>query len=210
MDVGVLNPYVMKIMISARSVDTISAISTRIGLSYGWTYKWMMELEKLEVFRKAGKKVFLNEDSPFYGKTLAYLKNILGKDVGFYYQVLDFFGLKYCFTATDAVFFWTDGGYNIGRYSGHYPIFIKVKESDKKVFKFYIEKLGLKGDVFYQPIFLEDFEISMHRGIPVDRLDETVDFMKKYIYNFEPALEMIQDMYGKEMGIRYREAVTNV
>ena len=210
MNVGVLNPHTIKILISARKVDTISAISTRIGLSYGWTYKWMIELEKLGVFKKKGKKVFLNEKNRFYIETLVYLKNILGRDVGFYYRVLGFFGLKYCFTGTDAVFFWTDGGYNIGRYGGHYPIFIKVKESDKKVFNFYIEKLGLGGDVFYRPTFLKDFETSMHKGVPVDSLDETVDYMKKYIYNFMPALEMIQEMYGKEMGITYKEAVTNV
>jgi len=33
--------------------------------------------------------------------------------------------------------------------------------------------------------------------------------MKKYIYNFQPALEMIQDMYGKKIGIRYKEVKTN-
>jgi len=213
MKLDTMNPYVMRIIVAARPEDSISAISKRIGLSYGWTYKWALELEKAEVFKRAGKKLILNEKAPFYRQVLGFLKTALGKDVDFHYRVLSLFGIRYCFTATDAVFFWTDGGYNIARYRGHYPIFIKVKSSDREIFGFYVKKLELTGKkegVYYEPSFLEDFHVSMHEGTPVDSLDDTIAFMKKYFYNFEPALEMVQEIYGRKLGVKYKEAVLNV
>ncbi len=210
MELDVLNPYSLRIIIAARKEDSIRAISKRIGLSYGWTYKWAKELEKLGVFRKSGNRVFLNEKNIFYRKLLGFLKATFRQDVMFHYRVLGLFGIKYCFTGIDAVFVWTNGGYNISRYRKHYPVFIKVQRSDKKILEFYIKKLGLKGEVFYSPVFLEDFPVFIHDGMPVDSLEETIHFMKNYIYNFQPALEMVQEMYGKELGARYKEAVTNV
>jgi len=213
MKLDMMNPHVMRLIVAARPEDSISAISKRIGLSYGWTYKWALELEKAGVFRRAGKKLVLNEKAPFYRQVLGFLKAALGRDVDFHYRALSLFGVKYCFTATDAVFFWTDGGYNIARYHSHYPIFIRVKSSDRETFEFYVKKLGLAGikdGVYYEPSFLEDFPVSMHEGVPVDSLDDTIAFMKKYFYNFEPALEMVQEMYGRKLGVKYKEAVLNV
>jgi hypothetical protein len=210
MELETLNQYVMKMVIAARPLDSISAVSKRIGLSYGWTYKWALKLEKAGVFRRTGKKLVLDEKAPFYMQVLGFLKDAFGSDVGFHYRVLPLFGIKYCFTATDSVFVWTEGGYNIARYRGYYPIFIKLRKSEKETFDFYAKKLGVNGKVFYKPVFLDDFPVTMHKGMPVDSLDETIAFMKRYIYNFQPALEMIQEMHGKGLGIRYREAVTNV
>lgn len=210
MEIEVLNPYTLKIMIAARREDTISAISKRIGVSYGWTHRWILELEKLGVFERAGKKVILNEKNRFYQKTLSYVKNTFGDDVGFHYRVLSLFGIKYCFTETDAVFVWTDGGYNISRYHSYYPIFVKVNKSDRETFEYYIKKLGVGKRIFYKPLFLDDFDVEIHNEMPVDGLDETIAYMKRYVYNFQPALEMIQDMYKKDLGIEYMEAVTNV
>jgi len=210
MRLDLMNPHVMRIIIAARPGDSISAVSKRIGLSYGWTYRWVLELEKAGVFRRSGKKLILNQRSRFYRQVLGFLRAALGNDVSFRYNVLGLFGVKYCFTATDAVFFWTDRGYNIARSRGYYPIFIKVRASDREMFEFYARKLGAGGNVFYKPEFLDDFQVAAHKGVPVDSLDDTIAFMKKYFYNFEPALEMIQDMYGRKLGVKYREGVLNV
>ncbi|MBI2675203.1 MAG: hypothetical protein HYX24_01995 [Candidatus Aenigmarchaeota archaeon] len=210
MKMETLNPHVIKIMIAARKEDSIRAISKRIGLSYGWTYRWAAELEEAGVFKRTSKKIFLNETAPFYRKVVALLRDIFSRDVVFHYNVLAWFGIKYCFTGIDAVFAWTDGGYNIARSMEHYPIFIKVRKEDREILGYYTRKLGLKGKIFYKPVFLDDFPISFHEEIPVDSLEETIKFMKKYIYNFQPALEMVQEMYGKAWRVRYKEAATNV
>lgn len=209
MNLNVLNPYAMKTLIAARKEDSIRAISGRIGLSYGWTYKWVLELERTGVFKRSGKKVFLNEKNRFYKEALGFIRTAFGKDVGFRYSALSLFGIKYCFTGTDAVLIWTDGGYNIARYRDYYPLFIKVRESDRKAYEFCVRKIGSKGKVFYEPTFLDDFPVSMHDGMPVDRLEETIMFMKKHIYNFQPALEMIGKAHGIKTGVKYAEAVRN-
>lgn len=210
MEISTLNEHVMKIIIAAHKEDSIRAISKRIGLSYGWTYKWTIELINLGVFKKEGLKLLINKKNKFYISTLRYLKSSLSSNIGAYYSVLSLFGIKYCFTKTDAVFVWTNGGYNISRSSEHYPIFIKIIKKDYQTFLDYCKKLGLyvksKRGVFYSVEILVDFDVDYCRKIPADSLDETIKFMKKYIYNFQPALEMIRNSYGKNLKIKYREA----
>ena len=214
MDVGILNPHVARIIISARGEDSINAISRRIGLSYGWTHKWVKELTGLGVFRETRTGLFLNADNPFYRRTLDYIRDGFRDDVQFHYAALPLFGVKYCFTKTDAVYVWTEGGYNISRYRGYYPIFIRLAESDWETFKGYCRKLGLKtgsdDGIRYMPELSGDFKVAYHKGVPVDSLDDTIAYMKANIYNFEPALEMVQNAYKRKLGVKYAEAVSNV
>ncbi|MFH1592421.1 MAG: hypothetical protein ABIB47_03585 [Candidatus Woesearchaeota archaeon] len=214
MNLELINPYVMKILIAARREDSIRAISGRIGLSYGWTYKWVQDLAQLGVFKLTRMKTYLNENNLFYKRTLSYIKINFLRDVNFYYSVLNLFGISYCFTQTDAVFIWTRGGYNIARYKNFYPIFINVRKRDKKLFEEYCKKLNLsktsKKRCFYQVYYLDNFDFRYCDGIPVDTLEETISFMKKNKYNFEPALEMIKEMHKKRIKVKYKEIITNV
>jgi len=208
MKIETINPHVIKILISLRKEDSISSISKRINLSYGWTNKWVNELIKEGILKKKWRGVVLNEENKSYKKIISFVKDNL-KDINFYYSVLELFGVKYCFTKTDAVFIWTKGGYNIARYKGYYPIFIKIKKDHFKVLKECCKKLNLKigskKGVFYSIEVLDEFEISYSDSIPVDSLEEAVKFMRENIYNFQPALEMIQEMYNKNLDIKYRE-----
>lgn len=210
MEIGLLNPYTMKIIIAARKHDSINLIARRINLSYGWTYKWVKELIKIGVFKGYRLKLELNEDNRFYKNTLDYIKINFSKDINFCYSILNLFGVKYCFTKTDAVFVWTKGGYNIARSRDYYPIFIKIKKDQLDIFKYCCKKLNLKIEgkkgIFYSIEVLDDFQVSHLDKIPVDSLDSTIKFMKKYIYNFQPALEMIKEMYGKKLKIKYKHA----
>ncbi len=214
MEINILNPYVMRILICARREDSINSISKRMGLSYGWTYNWIKKLVDIGTFKVTKTGLLSQENNEFYIRVLDFIKENFKNDISFHYSMLSLFGIKYCFTKTDAVVIWTNGGYNISRYRGYYPIFIKIKKSDNSLFEWYCKKLGLHinsdGGVFYSVELLEDFDVSYKKGIPVDTLDLTIAFMKKNIYNFEPALEMIQDIYGKKFGIKYKEVVTNV
>lgn len=210
----IINPYVLKILIAARKKDSINSISARISLSYGWTYKWIKELEKIGVFRLTRMEMYLNPKNAFYKMTLKYIQSVLGKDVQFYYEILSLFGISYSFTKTDSVFVWTNGGYNISRYKGFYPIFIKVKKTDRQTFGEYCKKIDLKinqkAGVFYKVEYLDDLKASECKGVPVDSLGKTIEFMQRNKYNFEPALEMIKEMYKQKIKVSYKEAVTNV
>lgn len=209
MEIETFNQYVIKIIISARNQDSINLISKRIGLSYGWTYKWVKRLSELGVFKISRTRLQLNKKNKLYRNILKFIKANLSKDVGFNYSVLNLFGISYCFTKTDSTFIWTKGAYNIARYKDYYPIFIKLKKDDLVLFKEYCKKLDLKINrkkgVFYSIETLKEIKPVFVNRTPVDSLDETIAFMKKHIYNFQPALEIIQDMYHKRLKVKYRE-----
>ncbi len=214
MNLDVINPYALKILISCREEDSISQISKRIGLSYGWTHKWIKDLADIGVFTLTRMKVYLNKNNPFYKITLEYINNTFKKSPKFYYEDLSLFGIDYSFTNIDSVYIWTKGGYNIARYKDYYPIFIKVKSKDKKLFEKYCKKLKLKinkkNGVFYQVEYLDNFDKSYCENTPVDSLNKTIEFMEKNKYNFEPALEMIKELYNKKIEVKYKEVATNV
>jgi len=133
------------------------------------------------------------------------------------YEFLKQVKLKYAFTDVDSVFLWTKGGYQIGRFFGFYPIYIKVLRSDlkkwKKILKsnkirFYVKGTPLKETFFGTFCVLQseqDFKTEKVDGLFVDSLKNTVEFCKKNIYQYEPALEMLNEMYNLKMKIRYRE-----
>ncbi|MBI4918621.1 hypothetical protein HY837_01725 [archaeon] len=214
MDLDIVNPHVIRILVAVREEDSINSISKRINLSYGWTHKWVQELANKRVLKLTRMRVYLNKTAEFYKKTLQYIKRTFSFNVQFHYEFLSLLGVQYCFTETDSVFVWTKGGYNIGRYKQFYPIFIKVKKSDKILFEWYCNKIGLKINkkqgVFYKVEYMDSFEIEYCENIPVDPLNKTISFAQKNIYNFEPALEMIKEMYHKKIKVEYKEALTNV
>lgn len=208
MKIELLNPYVIKILISLRKEDSISSISKRINLSYGWTNKWVNELIKEGILKEKWRGIELNESNKDYQNILRFIKENL-KDVSFYYSVLNLFGIDFCFTKTDAVYVWTQGRYNLSRYKEFYPIFIKIKKDSHPIFIEYCKKLGLKINskkgIFYNVEVLDKFSCTMKEEYPVESLDNTIAFMKQNIYNFEPALEMIEQMYNKKTNIKYQE-----
>jgi len=208
MNIELLNPYTIKILISLQENDSISSISKRINLSYGWTNKWVNELIKEGILKEKWRGVILQEENEKYKIIIKFIKETLN-DVKFHYYALQLFGIDYCFTKTDGVYIWTEGRYNIARYKGFYPIFIKIKKQDYPIFLDYCKKLNLKVNskkgIFYVPEISEDFKYVKKGNFKVEPLDESIEFMKENIYNFEPALEMIKEMYRKDLNIRYKE-----
>lgn len=208
MKIDLINPYIIKIIITARKNDSISSIAKRIDLSYGWTHKWIKKLVEKGVFTEKWRGIKLNETNNFYLNVLKFIKENF-KDAEFYYSVLDLFGIKYCFTKIDAVYIWTEGRYNISRFRDYYPIFVKIKESDYHLFLEYCKKLNLqvnsRKNVFYVPEILNYFKFYRKSVYPVDSLSDTIKFMKENVYNFEPALEIINEMYSRDIPIKYKE-----
>src|SRR3989344_1668194 len=130
MKIETFNPYVIKILISLRKEDSISSISKRINLSYGWTNKWVNELIKEGILKGKWRGGVLQEGNESYKRILKFIKENLN-DINFYYSVLNLLGIEYCFTKNDAVYIWTEGRYNIARYKEYYPVFIIIKKENE-------------------------------------------------------------------------------
>jgi hypothetical protein len=150
-------------------------------------------------------------------KYLAKKTNIAGS-----YDLLKKACMGYALTGPDAVFFWTKGGYQTDRFFGFYPIHLKIEKrylSKWEMFfssvkmRFYIEgqpsRQTLFG-VFYVLYPQVDFEAKELDGFYVSTLRETVEYCQKNIYSYEPALEMLDQMYSLSLNTRYMETKTNV
>ncbi len=207
-----INPHTLKILLSVREEDSISSVSERIGLSYGWTNKWVNQLINEGILKQKWRGFELDKTNSKYKNIIKFIRENFNK-VRFYYSVIGLFGLEYCFTKTDAVYFWTGGRYNVSRYRDYYPIFIKIKREHYPFFLNYCKRLGLKINankgVFFSPEIVDDLKFERKNKVNVETLDETIKFMKENIYNFQPALEMVQEMYSKKLNIKYSEVNTN-
>jgi len=137
------------------------------------------------------------------------------------YKLVEKAGMDYAFTGPDAVFLWTKGGYNVDRFFAFYPIHLKVRKSDlekwKKFFKsegrrFHVNSESVRRTLFgiFYVLYPEDeFRAEEVEGFKVVPLEETVEFCNRNIYSYEPALEILDEMYGLGLGVKYREVETN-
>ena len=209
-----MNPYVAKITIAARDGDSIRAISKKIKESYGWTYKWVLELEKTGAMSRKGQKVYINKKNTVF-KALSKCVIALAAQVNLHdaYLIPQLIGLNYAFTDIDAVFIWTQGGYNIGRNRNAYPIFIEILKQDKAAWEAYLAALHIrytfknerKKGIYFVISLSEKIEKEYCGDIPVLPLTKTVAWAKEYSFNFQPALEMLDKMYHLQLGVSYAE-----
>lgn len=143
-------------------------------------------------------------------------------DVSKAYGLLNQADMRYALTGPDAVFFWTKGGYQVDRFFGFYPIHLKVRKSDLREWKSFLKSRGqrfhIQGKPIRQTLFglfyvlypVEDFRTEEVEGFQVDSLKDTVDFCQRNIFSYEPALEMLDEMYDLGLRIAYRESKTNL
>jgi len=136
-------------------------------------------------------------------------------DIGSGYGLLNKSNLRYALTDVDGVFIWTKGGYNAGRFFGSYPIHLKVLKSDLPKWKDFLAENGRKTmlsgtmpretmyGIFYVLYPESTLKAESADGLKVEPLGETVEFCKKNIYTFEPALEMLDEEYDLGLGTRY-------
>ena len=142
-------------------------------------------------------------------------------DISRSYDLLNEAGMRYALRGPDAVFFWTRGGYQVDRFLGFYPIHLKCEKSDTGKWAVFFtsrkQKFHVKDEparrtlfgVFYLLYPEIDFESEEVNGFCVTPLKETVEFCQRNIYSYEPALEMLNEMYALRLKVSYKEATTN-
>lgn len=208
-----VNQHVAKIVLAAEDGDSINRITRKTGSSYGWTHHWVSRLSEIGVIeRDDGIRI---TDHQFADAFEAVAKTVLRRalDLDDAYLLPNFAGLEYAYTKTDAVFIWTRGGYQIGRSRNDYPIFIEVIEDDVGAWEAFFAEFDIptriedrSGDGIYFVLFpRERIEAVWEGNASVVPLQETVDWMKRYAVNFEPALEMVDELYDLDLGFEYRE-----
>lgn len=138
------------------------------------------------------------------------------------YELLNQAGMDYSLTGPDAVFLWTKGGYQVDRFFGFYPIHLKIKRNDLRRWEKFLgsrkQRFHVKDQPVRETLFglfyvlypQKDFRTANVEAFRVDPLKDTVKFCQSRIYSYEPALEMLNEMYGLDLKVEYREAKTNI
>lgn len=123
------------------------------------------------------------------------------------YVLPQYAGMDYAFTAIDAVYVWTRGGYQVARDPEDYPLFIAVHESDLDAWAGFFNRFGIPTGQERQSaeafdgtiqVVLEprsQIKAEVVDGRPVIPLQETVAFANEYYATFESALDMLARMY---------------
>ncbi len=138
------------------------------------------------------------------------------------YVIPHFAGMDFAYTALDAVYVWTRGGYQVARTETDYPLFIAVRSEDLEAWKRFFERFEIPTARDRQPadaiagslqIVLdprEQIDAEMVDGRPVISCSETVAFARDHYATFESALEMLARMYDDvdAKSISHTEPVT--
>lgn len=211
-----VNRHVTKIILAAEDGDSVASISRKTGSSYGWTHEWVQRLEEVGVVKKRNGVRILDEE--FADRFEEVARTVLKRrmDLDDAYLLPNFAGMPYAYTKTDAVYVWTKGGYQIGRSRDDYPIFIAVEKGDVTEWREFFKGFGIEafveerdGEGIHFVLFpREDFRAEWVENASVIPLGETVEWMIEYEPNFQPALEMVQEMYDLDLGVTYREKGT--
>jgi len=134
------------------------------------------------------------------------------------YVVPHFAGLPFAFTRIDAVYVWTQGGYQVGRDPDDYPLFLAVRERDVDAWKAFFDSFALPTAFERQPrdelgvplqIVLEprpSLDVERIEGYPVIPRPETIEYMREHYAQCQSALAMLDRMYGDlDLDVAYRE-----
>lgn len=211
-----VNQYVTKILLAAEDGDSINRISEKIGASYSYTYEWIERLEEIGVVERDGGVHITDTEVAGAYQSLARAVLRRRMELEDAYLLPNFAGMEYAYTKTDAVFIWTRGGYQIGRTRDDYPMFITVLEDDVAAWQEFFASFGVAssveeraGEGIYFVLFpQEEFAAEWMENAYVTPLDETVAWAKQYEVNFQPALEMLDEMYEVGLDVEYRERET--
>ena len=212
----VVNQHVAKIVLATEDGDSITRIAEKIGASYGWTHKWVTQLEDIGVVDRNGGVVITDDAFATAFETAA--KTVLRRRIALddAYLLPNFAGMDYAYTKTDAVYVWTKGGYQIGRNQDDYPIFIDVVADEVDAWQAFFADFDVDarvaergGEGIYFVVFPHDaIEAEWVEHAAVAPLPDTIDWMQQHAASFQPALEMIDEMYDLDVGVTYRERET--
>jgi len=214
MGLDFVNRHVVKVMLAVEDGDSIKQLSERIDSSYSYTYEWVNRLEEVGVIERNNSIQVTDEGFVQSFEDVA--RTVLKRDLELSeaYLLPNFTGMEYRYSKTDAVFIWTKGGYQIGRNRNDYPIFIDVHREDIGNWEEFLQGFGIETSIEERPEtdgihFVlypqEEMEVDRVEGASVAPLDETVEWAEKYRANFQPALEMLDEMYDLGLGVEYSE-----
>lgn len=209
----------VQVLLGLNSGDSIRSVAQRIGTPYETVRQAVNELES------AG---FVEYDNGLYltgeevrERMLALLSataRTSSPSIEEAYTIPHFGDWPFAFTRIDAVYVWTQGGYQIGRSPEDYPLFLAVHQDDADDWREFFSELGFPVSTERQSIDETDtalqiileprdqLEIETVEGHPVIPREETIEYMEENYAAFASGLDMLNRMYDDlSLDVSYRE-----
>lgn len=213
-----------KIVLAANDGDSIRRITQKINGTYSWVYSWIERLEEINIVeRNNGVHITATAVREGYARLMEAIGRQTVPTMAEIYMIPHFAQMPFSYTEIDAVYVWTHGGYQIARGGDGYPVFVRVQETDVERWETFFQQYGIPTtvderddsiiDEARSPIYysLQPTTDSIDRewvdGAPVIPLDETIDYMQEYRWNFEPALQMVADEYEVDIDVDRAEYI---
>jgi DNA-binding Lrp family transcriptional regulator len=200
-----------KIVMAANRGDSINRIANKVNISYSWVYDWMGRLEAENIISNTdnGIRILDHELRQQYAEIMAalYSRDTISQEDA--YVIPHFAGMEFAYTEIDAAYVWTEGGYQIARSHDDYPVFVAVHDRDIERWIAFFQQFGATATIDERPdasdvagnvryvVFprADGIDVEWVGGNPVIPLEEAVELMTENRPAYEPALEMIAEMY---------------
>lgn len=204
-----LGETAVQVLLAVRPGNSIRKVAQRIQTPYETVRQTVNDLEDAGFLRYDDGGLFVTDDRvrETARQFLAASARTSPPSIDEAYVVPQFADREFAFTRIDAVYVWTEGGYQVGRSPDDYPLFVAVRDADVEYWEAFFEDFGLPVALERRPpeaiggplqVVLEprtDLEIDWVEGYPVIPRDDAIDYMREHSAHFQPALSMLDDMY---------------
>lgn len=206
-----------KVVLAAEPGDSVRRVSQKIDEPYETVRQKVKRLEEAGMVESDdGVRVTAPSVENSVYQSAAAGARVSSPSVQEAYVLPHFADRPFAFTRIDAVYVWTRGGYQVARSPDDYVIFVAVEEP--AYWKNFFADFGMPANDERKPV--DDFDGSVQfvveerdkvepervEGQPVISLDETVEYMRDNFAQFQPALEMLHEMYDElDLDVSYSE-----
>ncbi|MFC7185996.1 RNA polymerase subunit sigma-70 [Halorubrum yunnanense] len=215
----VLNNTAAQTLLAIKSGDSIRRVSQRLHTPYETVRQAVNQLEDAGyVSYDDGLTVVDERVRDAARELVAASAGVSSPSIDEVYIIPQFGDWPFAFTRIDAVYVWTQGGYQVGRNPDDYPMFLAVREQDVDAWEAFFGSFDLPTAYERQPrdeldealqIVLEprpSLDIEHVEGYPVIPRTEAIEYMHENYAQFQSALAMLNRMYGDlDLDITYRE-----
>ncbi|EMA51891.1 hypothetical protein [Halococcus salifodinae] len=198
----------LKTLLAIEPGDPISGVARKIDENRETIRRTVNRLEDAGYVRYDGGLSVVDDTVREAGLAfLAAAASVSPPTISEAYVLPQFAGVEFAYTAIDAVYVWTRGGYQVARDEMDYPLFIAIRKTDLEEWRRFFERFGIPTAQQRQPadeipgplqIVLEpraQIDAEMVDGRPVISRSETVAFAREHYAIFESALDILDRMY---------------
>lgn len=214
----VLNNTAAQTLLAIKSGDSIRRVSQRLHIPYETVRQAVNRLEGAGYVSYDDSLSVVDERVRDAARELvAASAGVSSPSIDEAYVIPQFGEWPFAFTRIDAVYVWTQGGYQVGRNPDDYPLFLAVREQDVDAWEAFFDSFGLPTVFERQPrdeldgalqIVLEPraaLDIEHVEGYPVIPRTETIEYMHENYAQFQSALAMLNRMYEDlNLDVTYR------